>query len=136
MRARIACHALDGALAHKAHAAMKLKARVHDLVDEFAAKGLDHRNFLRGVDPLRVEPGGVIDELPAGRDLAREHGEALTDCLLVPKRSTESFPGPDIIERELDRGLRFAHRDRADHGSLVLEIPHDRVEAASLLAEA
>ena len=40
-----------------------------------------------------------------------------------------------MIEREIDRGLRFADRDGADDGALVLEVPHDGMEAAAFLAE-
>ena len=40
-----------------------------------------------------------------------------------------------IVERQLERRLRLAHRHRADHDALVLEVAHDRVEAAAFLAE-
>ena len=71
-------------LAHEAHAAVELHAGVHHLVDQFAAIGLHHRDLARAVDALRIEPGRVIDELPAGLDLRGEHREALADGLLVP----------------------------------------------------
>src|SRR5262245_49460518 len=82
--ARIARHALDGALAHETHAAVKLHAIVHDFVDELAAIGLDHGHFAGGVDSLGIEPGGVIDELTAGLDFRCEPCEALTDAFARP----------------------------------------------------
>src|SRR5690242_9199983 len=55
VHARVARHALDGRLAHVAHAAMELQAVVHHLVDELAAVGLHHRHFLHAVLALRIE---------------------------------------------------------------------------------
>src|ERR1051326_7848611 len=55
MHARIARHALDRAFAHVAHAAVKLHAGVHHLVDELAAIRLHHRHLAGAIDALRVE---------------------------------------------------------------------------------
>ena len=77
----------------------------------------------------------MIDELPPGLDLRGEHREALPDALLLVERPAEGLPRRHVIDREIERGLRLAHRHRADHGALVLEVAHDRVEAAAFLAE-
>src|SRR5579872_7301061 len=64
----IAHHPLDRALADIAHAAMELLTVIHDLIDQLAAIRLGHRNFLDAVAAQRIEPGGVVDELPPGLD--------------------------------------------------------------------
>ena len=114
---------------------MELDAGIHDFVDQLAAIGLDHRDLARRVEAPGVEPGGVVDELAPGLDLGGEHGELLADRLLLPERGAEGRAGADIVDRQLDRGLRLAHRHGADHRALVLEVAHDRVKAAPLAAE-
>ena len=51
LRARVARHALDRALAHEADAAVKLQAGVGDLVDQLAAIGLDQETSLVASTP-------------------------------------------------------------------------------------
>ena len=85
--------------------------------------------------PWRVEPGGVIDELAAGLDFRRKPREPLADGFTRPQRRAEGLARAHIVEREIERRLRLAHRHRADGDALVLEVAHDRVEAAAFLAE-
>src|SRR5579863_4103474 len=133
--ARVARHALDRAFAHEAHAAMELHAVIDQRVDELAAIGLQHRHLAGDVVALGVAPRGGIDELAPGFELGRAHGETLTDRLLVPERPAEGLARLQVGERQLERRLRLAHRHGADDDALVLEVPHDRVEAATFLAE-
>src|ERR1700723_2153967 len=135
LHAGVARHPLDRALAHKAHAAVELHAIVHDFVDELTAIRLDHRHFAGGVDALRVEPGGVIDKLTPGFDFGRQPCEPLANGFARPQWRTEGLARAHIVEREIECGLRLAHRHRADGDALVLEIAHDRIEAAAFLAE-
>jgi hypothetical protein len=114
---------------------MELDALVERAVDQLAAVGFHHRYFLDAVAPLRVEPGGVVDEAAARLDLGGEAGQALTDGLLVPERRAEGLASLHVIERDLQRFGRFAERHGAQRDALVLEVAHDRVEAASLFAQ-
>src|SRR5579871_243207 len=116
--AGIACHSFDRAFADEADAAMELQAVIHHGVDEVAAIGLGHRHFAGDVVALRIAPGGSVDELPSGFDLGRTHGDALANGLLLPQRRAERLPRLEIVDGQIERSLRLAHRHRADHGAL------------------
>src|SRR5215831_4955868 len=99
--AGVASHALNRALAHVAHAAMKLQAVVEDLVDERAGQGLEHRHLPHHVLALRVAPGRVEEQGARRLHLAEPRGEPLSYDLLVPQRCPERLALLDPAEGEL-----------------------------------
>src|SRR3569832_934072 len=106
--ARVAPKPLDGRLADVAHAAEKLLAGLHDLVDELASKRLEHRHILNDVVALRHAPCTVIHELPGRTRLRVEHRQPLADRLLVPPLAAEGFALAHIVERDLQRARAVA----------------------------
>ena len=83
----------------------------------------------------RVAPGDGINQLAARFDLGRALRKPLANGLFVPQGRAERFARLHVIDREIQRGLRLAHRHGGDHDALVLEVPHDRIEAPAHLAE-
>src|SRR5215207_9077175 len=131
----VAPGALDAVLLHVASAAVDLQALVGDPARHPRGVHLRHRDLAHGVLAVCEPPGGRVDELPRGLDIRRHLGELVPGHLEAADRAAERLALHRVAERAVERLLRRRYAaGGADH-ALALELPHDVVEALSLLAE-
>ena len=114
---------------------MELLASVNHLVGQLPGQCLQHRNLAYAVALLAGKPAAVIQKLARGVGLRFEHRQALADHLLVEQHTAESLALFDVLDGELERGQRIAHRHRRRRDAFTLEILHHRIKSGVLFSQ-
>src|SRR2546429_9693069 len=131
----VAHEALDGILARVAIAAEDLHGVGRHLHGGVAREALGHRRLHRRDGAAIDERGGVVHRQPRGLRGHRYVGQHDLDPLDGRDRLSELASLLGVADGGVERGLRDAHRLRADRGPRAIERAERDAKALALVAE-